>query len=35
MVHTTQRQDHETIQKMRLQENGTIRNYQEGGDEQL
>ena len=35
MVHTTQIQDHETIKEIRLEENGSIQNYQEGGDEQL
>ena len=35
MIHTTQHQDHETIKEIRLQENGTIQNNQEGGDKQL
>ena len=35
MVHITQHQDHKTIKKITLQENGTIQNYQEARDEQL
>ena len=35
MVFATQCQDHETIKEIGLQENGTIEDNQEGGDEQL